>query len=105
MFFFARLEFFQLDLSSTKMVLMEKQLDSLTELVKELTKSKSNKSIYQQFYELKIQTHALRNDLTSIREMQQSFQESFHIELKEANKNIQVHIFFLEFPHLLSFLF
>lgn len=72
------------------MIIMEKQLDSLTELVKELTKSKLNKSIQQQFYELKIQTHALKNDLMSIRQMQESLQENFQIEFQEANRNIQV---------------
>jgi hypothetical protein len=73
---------------------MEKQLDSLTELVKELTKSKPNKSLHQQFYELKIQTHTLRNDLISIRQMQQSLQENFQIELQQTNKNIQVNSLF-----------
>ena len=72
------------------MILMEKQLDSLTELVKELTKSKLNKSIQQQFYELKIQAHALKNDLISIRQMQELLQENFQIEFQEANRNIQV---------------
>ncbi len=77
---------------------MEKQLESLTELVKELTnprKSKIitdfyNKSFHQQLYELKVKTHTLRNDLLSIRRMQQSLQENFQIELEEANKKIQV---------------
>ena len=72
------------------MSLMEKQLDSLMDLVKELTKSKSNKSLQQQLYELKIQTHALKNDLISIRQMQQSLQENFQIDFQEANRNIQV---------------
>jgi hypothetical protein len=75
------------------MILMEKQLESLTELVKELTKSKSNKSLHQQFYELKIKTHALRNDLVSIKHMQQSLKENFHTELEEANRKIQVNKF------------
>jgi len=74
---------------------MEKQLESLTELVKELTKVKSNKSLYQQFYELKIKTNTLRNDLLSIRYMQQSLKENFHIELEEANKKIQVNYLFI----------
>jgi hypothetical protein len=72
------------------MILMEKQLDSLTELVKDLTKSKPNKSLHQQFYELKIQTHAIRNDFISIRQMHQALQENFQIEFQQANKNIQV---------------
>lgn len=75
---------------STKMILMEKQLQSLTELVKELTQFKANKSLHQQFYELKIKTHTLRNDLLSIKQMQQILQENFYIELEEANKKIQV---------------
>lgn len=74
------------------MMLMEKQLDSLTELVKELTKSKMNKSLQQQFYELKIQTHALRNDLITIRQMQQELQENFQVEFQEASRNIQVKV-------------
>ena len=72
------------------MVLMEKQLDSLTELVQELTKSKSTKSLHQQFYELKIQTHALRNDLIAIRQIQQALQENFQAELQDANRKIHV---------------
>ncbi len=73
---------------------MEKQLESLTELVKELTKIRPNKSLHQQFYELKIKTNTLRNDLLSIRHMQQSLQENFHMELEEANKKIQVNYLF-----------
>jgi hypothetical protein len=77
------------------MVLMEKQLESLTELVKELTKFKPNKSLHEQFYELKTKTHTLRNDLILIRHMQQSLQENFHTELEEANKKIQVNYSFI----------
>ncbi|CAF0865473.1 unnamed protein product [Rotaria sordida] len=81
----------------TKMVSMEKQLESLTALVKELTnpiKSKTvldyyNKSLHQQLHELKIKTHTLRNDLFSIRRMQQSLHENFKNELEQANKKIQ----------------
>lgn len=69
---------------------MEKQLQSLTELVKELTQFKPNKSLHEQFYELKVKTHTLRNDLMSIKQMHQTLQENFHLELKEANKKIQV---------------
>ena len=72
------------------MILMEKQLDSLTELVQELTKSKPNKSLHQQFYELKVQTHGLRNDLIAIRQMQQALQENFQADLQEANRRIHV---------------
>lgn len=83
---------------STKMALMEKQLESLTELVKELTnptKSKTlldsyDKSLHQQLYELKLKTQTLRNDLFSIRRMQQSLQETVKNELARANKQIQV---------------
>jgi len=78
--------------------LMEKQLESLTELVKQLTsptKSKilidfNNKSFHQQLHELKLKTHTLRNDLLSIRRMQQSLQENFKNEFEKANKKIQV---------------
>jgi hypothetical protein len=77
---------------------MEKQLESLTELVKQLTsptKSKilidfNNKSFHQQLYELKLKTHTLRNDLLSIRRMQQSLQDNFKNEFEKANKKIQV---------------
>ncbi|CAF3391409.1 unnamed protein product [Rotaria sp. Silwood1] len=81
----------------TKIALMEKQLESLTELVKELTSSTKpktlldfyNKSLHQQLHELKLKTHTLRNDLFSIRRMQQSIQENFKNELEQASKKIQ----------------
>ena len=80
---------------------MEKQLESLTELVKELTNPRKsqiitdfyNKSFHQQLYELKVKTHTLRNDLLSIRRMQQSLQENFQIELEEANKKNSSNLF------------
>ncbi|CAF1128370.1 unnamed protein product [Adineta steineri] len=81
----------------TKIVLMEKQLESLTDLVKQLTtptksrvlKNFHNKSFEQQLHELKVKTHTLRNDLISIRRMQQSIQENFKNELDKANQKIQ----------------
>ena len=77
---------------------MEKQLESLTELVKQLTtptQSKvlvdfNNKFFHQQLYELKVKTHTLRNDLLSIKRMQQSLQENLKNEFEKANKKIQV---------------
>ncbi|CAF4001054.1 unnamed protein product, partial [Rotaria magnacalcarata] len=80
-----------------KMELMEKQLEALTDLVKELTnpiKSRTlldmyDNSLHQQLYELKVKTHTLRNDLFSIRRMQQSLQENFKNELERANKKIR----------------
>jgi hypothetical protein len=81
---------------------MEKQLESLTELVKELTNAQqiptktsmsinfTNKSLSQQLHELKTKTHTLRNDLISIRQMQQSLQENFKTEFEDANKKIEV---------------
>lgn len=50
----------------------------------------NGKSLRQQLYELKVKTHALRNDLVSIRRMQQSLQENFKSELEDANKKIGV---------------
>ncbi|UJR10453.1 hypothetical protein I4U23_014657 [Adineta vaga] len=81
----------------TKIPMMEKQLESLTELVKQLTtptKSKilrdfDDKSFHQQLYELKIKTHTLRQDLLSIRRLQQTLQENFQNEIEKANRNIQ----------------
>ena len=81
---------------------MEKQLQSLTALVKELTQSheppsrlgqlidSNAKSLYQQLKDLKARTHHLRDDLTSIRRMQQSLQDNFQLELEEANHKIEV---------------
>jgi len=40
--------------------------------------------------ELKIKAHTLRNDFISIRRMQQSLQENFKTQLKDANKRIEV---------------
>ncbi|CAF1681578.1 unnamed protein product, partial [Adineta ricciae] len=117
------------------MIWMEKQLESLTELVKELTrertlneqrlltrtdanrgiwtraillvyrmnikrkKSVSNnnqningKSLRQQLHELKMKMHTLRNDLVSIRRLQQSLKENFKVQLHDANKKIENHI-------------
>ncbi|CAF0849076.1 unnamed protein product [Adineta ricciae] len=81
----------------TKIPMMERQLESLTELVKQLTtptKSKilqdfDNNPFQQQLYELKIKTHTLRQDLLSIRRMQQALQENFQNELERANRKIQ----------------
>lgn len=80
--------------------MMERQLESLTELVRQLTtptKSKilrdfHNQSFHQQLHDLKIKTHTLRQDLMSIRRMQQSLQENFQSELKRANRKIQVSV-------------
>ncbi|CAM2716065.1 unnamed protein product [Rotaria socialis] len=102
------------DDARSKMVWMEKQLESLTELVKELTRERAlneqqspmtppvtrmgfhkdtnGKSLRQQLYELKVKTHALRNDLVSIRRMQQSLQENFKVQLEDANKKIEDYI-------------
>ena len=44
----------------------------------------------QQLYELKIKIHALRNDLISIRRIQESLQENFKVQLQDANKKIEV---------------
>ena len=78
--------------------MMERQLESLTELVKQLitpTKSKmlqafDDNPFQQQLYELKTKTHTLRQDLLSIRRMQQALQENFQNELERANRKIQV---------------
>ena len=78
--------------------MMEKQLESLTELVNQLTtptKSKiirdfDNQSFHRQLHEMKIKTHTLRQDLLSIRHMQKSLQENFQAELEKANRKIQV---------------
>ena len=80
------------------MAIMEEQLKSLTELVKELTNpiksqvllGSYNKSLNQQLNEVKTKTNSLRNDLFSIRQMHQSFQDNFKIELEQANKKIRV---------------
>ncbi|CAF5060196.1 unnamed protein product, partial [Rotaria magnacalcarata] len=52
----------------------------------------NGKSLRQQLYELKVKTHALRNDLVSIRRMQQSLQENFKVQLEDANKKIEDYI-------------
>ncbi|CAF2931540.1 unnamed protein product [Rotaria sp. Silwood2] len=97
------------DEARSKMAWMEKQLESLTDLVKELTRERTlneqqlstrtgiyrdinGKSLRQQLYELKVKTHTLRNDLISIRRMQQSLQENFKIHLEDANKKIEDYI-------------
>lgn len=80
------------------MILMEQQLEALTELVKELTSSTKpknssdfyNKFLHHQLHELKAKTHSLRNELFSIRRMQQSLHDNLKNELKQANNNIQV---------------
>ncbi|UJR35465.1 hypothetical protein I4U23_028221 [Adineta vaga] len=97
------------DDAQSKMIWMEKQLDSLTELVKELTRERTlneqklskrtdvykdinGKSFRQQLYELKVKMHTLRNDLISIRRMQQSLTDNFKTQLHDANKKIENHI-------------
>lgn len=87
-----------------KIGLMEKQLASLTELVKQLTHvehqptkmgqliDSNTKSLYQQLRDLKIKTFHLRDDLSSIRRMQLSLQENFQQELEDANRKIEVTI-------------
>ena len=78
--------------------MMERQLESLTELVKQLTTPTKSKMLQafddnpfqQQLYELKMKTHTLRQDLLSIRRMQQALQENFQNELERANRKIQV---------------
>ncbi|CAF0721604.1 unnamed protein product [Rotaria sordida] len=97
------------DEAHSKMAWMEKQLESLTELVQELTRERAlneqqlstrtgiyrdinGKSLRQQLYELKVKTHTLRNDLISIRRMQQSLQEDFKMQFEDANKKIEDYI-------------
>lgn len=80
--------------SNMKMILMEKQLKSLTELVQELTKSKPNRSLHEQIYDLKMKINILRQELISIRDSQESFKQNLQIELKHANENIQVKFLF-----------
>lgn len=80
--------------SNMKMILMEKQLKSLTELVQELTKSKPNRNLHEQVYDLKMKINILRQELISIRDSQESFKQNLQIELKHANENIQVKFLF-----------
>ncbi|CAF0863809.1 unnamed protein product [Adineta ricciae] len=99
------------DDAQSKMIWMEKQLESLTELVKELTRERTlneqrlltrtdmnaekninGKSLRQQLHELKMKMHTLRNDLVSIRRLQQSLKENFKVQLHDANKKIENHI-------------
>lgn len=86
-----------------KMELMERQLEALTDLVKELTQSQqpkpnklnqwidtNTKTLYQQLKDLKMKAHSLRDDLSDIRRMQHSLQETFQNELEQANRKIEV---------------
>lgn len=81
---------------------MERQLEALTDLVKDLTQqqnkpnrinewiSSNGKSLHEQLKDLKIRTHSLRDDLSDLRRMQHSLHETFQLELEQANRKIEV---------------
>ncbi|CAF0787603.1 unnamed protein product [Didymodactylos carnosus] len=90
-----------------KMEYMEKQLESLTDFVQALSRSnetneRSNsfnncnalfkndgKSLRQSLYELKIKTHALKNDLNLLKRLQQTMQDNMRNQFQMASKRIQ----------------
>lgn len=47
-------------------------------------------ALRQQLNELKVKTHALRNELVGVKRMQQTLQESFKMQLECASKKIEV---------------
>ena len=81
---------------------MERQLEALTDLVKELTPqpnrpirtnewiSPNGKSLGEQLKDLRTKTHVLRDDLSDLRRMQHSLHETFQLELEQANRKIEV---------------
>lgn len=88
------------------MALMEKQIRSLTEIVRDLTENQqeksirirkfidvNNQSLHQQLDELRTKTAHLREDLSQIRRIQQSLRDNVQEDFENANKTIKVRRF------------